>query len=178
MTGSERVEGILNQFAEVMSKLMLDHYHQQVTALDLTLLQAQVLRALRPGPMPIGQLAAALGISAPAITQMTDRLIRKRLIERRALPGDRRAVVITLSAKGRRLVDQFRQRRSEIFSRALTQLSEADQAQVIKALGKVIEALEEYESEQEGKRSRAVKATVNQSHKQAQTGKIKGVEKL
>lgn len=144
---SAKAEEVLNSFAEVMSKLLIEQYQQHLASLDLTLLQAQVLRVLRRGPVLTGQLAAELRITAPAITQLTDRLIRKGLIERQAAVDDRRCVMVTLSAKGRRLVDQFRRRRGDIFTGALAYLSDDEQAQVVEGLSKVIEALERYESE-------------------------------
>ena len=147
------VEEVLNNLAEVMSKLMVDHYQKHIVELDLTLPQAQVLRVLRRGPMPTGQLAAEMRISAPAITQLTDRLIRKGLIERRAAADDRRCVIVALSDKGAHLVDQFRQRRREIFISALSGLSEDDQKQVIELLGRVVKALESYESGASGGRN-------------------------
>ena len=145
-TAHAEVEEVLTNFTEVMSRLMIDQYQKQITELDLTLPQAQVLRVLRRGPLPTGQLAVELRISAPAITQLTDRLIRKGLIERRAAEGDRRCVIVALSEKGAQLVDQFRQRRREIFIRALADLSNADQQQVIEVLGRVVKALESYEA--------------------------------
>ena len=140
------VEEVLNNLAEVMSKLMVDHYQKHIVELDLTLPQAQVLRVLRRGPRPTGQLAAELRITAPAITQLTDRLVRKGLIERRAAADDRRCVIVALSDKGAHLVDQFRQRRREIFTAALSGLSDDDQKQVIELLGRVVRVLETYES--------------------------------
>ncbi|MBV9210420.1 MAG: MarR family transcriptional regulator [Acidobacteria bacterium] len=142
-----RVEEVLNSFAEVMSALMIDRYQKHVAELDLTLTQAQALRILRRGAVPTGQLASTLKISAPAITQLTDRLLRKGLIERSSAKDDRRCVIVALSEHGRQLVDQFRHRRREIFSRALEHLSHDEQAQIIDALGKVVSALEKIESE-------------------------------
>lgn len=142
----EDVEEVLNSFSDVMALLMIDHYQKQINELELTLPQAQVLRVLRRGSLPTGQLAAELRISAPAITQLTDRLIRKGLIERRAAADDRRCVIVALSRKGAHLVDQFRKRRRDIFSRALADLSEADRQQVIEVLSRVVEALERYEA--------------------------------
>ncbi|MDQ3820357.1 MAG: MarR family transcriptional regulator [Acidobacteriota bacterium] len=139
------VEVVLNNLAEVMSKLMIDHYQKHIVELDLTLPQAQVLRVLRRGPMPTGQLAGEMKISAPAITQLTDRLVRKGLIERRAATDDRRCVIVALSEKGANLVDQFRHRRREVFIHALAGLSEDDQKQVIELLGRVVRVLETYE---------------------------------
>jgi DNA-binding MarR family transcriptional regulator len=150
VSGAE-AEEVLNRFAEVMSKLLIEQHQQRLAALDLTLLQAQVLRVLRRGPLLTGQLATELRITAPAITQLTDRLIRKGLIERQAAVDDRRCVMVALSAKGRRLVDQFRRQRSQIFTGALAYLRDDEQAQVVEGLSKVIEALERYESESQGK---------------------------
>lgn len=146
-TAGQRIEAVLNTFAEVMSGLMIDRHHQHVAELDLTLPQAQVLRILRRKALPAGQLASELRISAPATTQLTDRLIRKQLIERESLDGDRRTVLVKLSAKGKRLVDQFRKRRSDIFSHALVRLSVDEQAEVIEAFEKVIKCLESYEAQ-------------------------------
>lgn len=142
---------VMNSFGELMAKLLVEQHQKHLAELDLTLLQAQVLRVLRGGPVLTGQLAAELGISAPAITQLTDRLIRKQLIERRASADDRRSVQIALSARGKRLVDQFRQRRSDIFSEALKSLDEREQSQAIEALEKVLTALAEYEQKIAGK---------------------------
>jgi DNA-binding MarR family transcriptional regulator len=140
-----RVLEVMNSFAEVMSKLLLEQHQKHLAELDLTLSQAQVMRVLRRGPVLTGQLAVELGISAPAITQLTDRLIRKRLIERRASDADRRSVQIALSARGKRLVDQFRQRRIHIFNEAFKSLDGEERAQVVAALEKMVTALEEYE---------------------------------
>ena len=141
-----KVEQVLNSFAEVMSALMIDQYQKHIAELDLTFPQAQVMRILRRGPLPTGQLAGQLKTSAPAITQLTDRLIRKGLINRTAAVDDRRCVIVALSVHGRQLVDQFRQRRREIFSRALEHLSTEEQAEINEALVKVVAALEEFES--------------------------------
>ena len=61
-----KVEEVLNSFSDVMALLMIDHYQKQISELELTLPQAQVLRVLRRGAMPTGQLASKLRISAPA----------------------------------------------------------------------------------------------------------------
>jgi DNA-binding MarR family transcriptional regulator len=140
------VEDVLNSFTEFISGLMIDQYQKQITELELTLPQAQLLRVLRRGPMQTGQLAAEMRISAPAITQLTDRLIRKGLIERSATADDRRCVIVALSEEGRLLVDQFRQRRREIFNEALADLSETERKQALEVLEKVVKALENYES--------------------------------
>ncbi|HXG64530.1 MAG TPA: MarR family transcriptional regulator [Blastocatellia bacterium] len=143
-TGAEARE-VLNRFVDIVFRLMVDNHQEQVARLDLTLLQAQALRLLRRKPLCTGDLATELRVSAPAVTQLIDRLMRKELIERRAADGDRRSVMISLNEKGRRVVDRVRSRRNEVFCGALGQLNAADREQVILALSKLVMALEKYE---------------------------------
>jgi DNA-binding MarR family transcriptional regulator len=133
---------ILDRFVEGLFRLMLDHHRAHVVEMDLTVVQAQTLTSLRGTSLPATRLAASLGITAPAMTQLTDRLVRKRLIERRPADGDRRAVMLELTAQGKHVVDRFRKRRSEVFAEALSRLKALDRAEVIDALGKVVDALE------------------------------------
>src|SRR6185369_8135759 len=129
---------ILDRFVEGLFRLMLDHHRAHVVEMDLTVVQAQTLTLLRGEPLPTTRLASSLGISAPAMTQLTDRLVRKRLIERRPADRDRRTVIIELTAQGRHVVDRFRKRRSEVFTEALTRLNDPDREEVIDALSKVV----------------------------------------
>ena len=57
-TATAQAEEVLNSFAEVMSRLLIERYQRHLAELDLTLLQAQVLRALRRGSLLTGQLAS------------------------------------------------------------------------------------------------------------------------
>jgi DNA-binding MarR family transcriptional regulator len=138
----EAVGIILDRFIEGLFRLMLDHHRTQVVEMDLTVVQAQTLTLLRGAPFSTTRLATSLGISAPAMTQLTDRLVRKQLIERRSADGDRRSVMIALTEQGKRVVDRFRKRRSEVFAEALSRLNDLDRAEVIDALSKVVDALE------------------------------------
>ncbi|MEK6405704.1 MAG: MarR family transcriptional regulator [Acidobacteriota bacterium] len=166
-SGSSTVETVLDRFVEAVFRLILEHHQRQVIGMDLTLTQAQALRILRAAALPTSKLAVALGISAPAVTQLTDRLVRKHLIERRSAKDDRRRVNIELTEKGRLIIDGFRGRRNELFVDALSRLSEDDRIQVIQVLGKitaVLEAPEQTRPEPDGgnRRERAEKQTAVQ----------------
>ena len=137
----ERFEVVLDDFIEAVFRLMFDQHQAHVSGMDLTPVQAQALRLLRVEPLSTSRLAAGLGISAPAVTQLTDRLGRKNLIERRTVQADRRAVIVALSEKGGSIIDGLRRRRSEIFAGTLSQLGEEDQKEVIGALSKVAAVL-------------------------------------
>lgn len=132
---------VLDRFIEGLFGLMLDQHQAQVVEVDLTLVQAQALKLLRASPLPTSKLAAALGISAPAVTQLTDRLSRKNLIERQTIETDRRAVIVAVTRKGGQVIDGFRNRRNEIFADTLSRLSDEDRTEVILALSKLVAVL-------------------------------------
>lgn len=137
----EDVEAVLDRFVEAVFKLIIEHHQRRVVELDLTLTQAQTLRILRRGPLPTSRLAIELRISPPAVTQLTDRLARKHLIERKAVDGDRRVVLLSLTSRGKEFVDQFRRHRNEVFAGALGHLNQGDRAVVIDAVKKISWAL-------------------------------------
>jgi DNA-binding MarR family transcriptional regulator len=154
------VEAVLDRFAETMFRLMLDHHQRQAVEMAMTLPQAQALKLLMSNPLSTGDLAASLGISAPAVTQLTDRLVRKQLIERRTADGDRRSVMIALTERGRQAVESFRKRRHTIISGALTFLDELERAQIVLALSRMVGALEQFEASQRPQTSVSLAAVV------------------
>lgn len=133
---------ILDEFIEGLFRLMLDHHQAHVVEMDLTPVQAQALTLLRAAPLPTSKLAAALGISAPAVTQLTDRLGRKQLIERQTVKTDRRAVMVAVTERGGQVIDGFRERRNVIIADALSRLGDEDRTEVIGALSKVAAVLQ------------------------------------
>lgn len=81
----------------------------------VTLVQYRALVVLAAGPLPVGELADALGVHPSTATRMCDRLVAKRLIRRAHGPHNRREVQVSLSAAGRRIVDEVTSlRRAEI----------------------------------------------------------------
>jgi DNA-binding MarR family transcriptional regulator len=131
----------LDEFVEAVFKLIIDHHHRRVIELDLTLPQAQTLRILGRKALSTSGLAAELRISAPAVTQLTDRLTRKALIDRKPVEGDRRKVLLALTLRGKGLVDGFRRHRNQVFASALGHLNPEDRAEVVEALRKISWAL-------------------------------------
>jgi DNA-binding MarR family transcriptional regulator len=137
-------EAVLDRFVEMMFRLMMEHHQKHILELDLTMPQAQALRVLRRGPLCTGELATELRISAPAVTQLTNRLTRKHLIERRAVDKDRRSVQVALTDRGKQAVDMFRERRNTIFFGVLAHLDEDDRSHIMSGLSKMIPALEKF----------------------------------
>ena len=77
--------------------------------------RALVVLASR-GPQRMVDLAGALGVAPSTAGRMCDRLVRKGLIRRHRARADRRAVLVSLTAAGRQVVDQATARRRELLA--------------------------------------------------------------
>lgn len=106
---------------------------QEMGGLSLT--EASCLAVIgRRGPMPLNEIAASEHLSAPSVTKTITRMEEAGLIDRLNDPTDRRVSLVTLSKKGRALVDQIRSRRNAFLLLRLQELSPADLEAVEQAL--------------------------------------------
>jgi DNA-binding MarR family transcriptional regulator len=78
------------------------------------------------GPVAIGALATAEGVSAPTMTRLVDGLERDGLVERRPDPDDARGVLVRATAEGRRVLGEGRSRRLRLLATGLRRLSPAE----------------------------------------------------
>ena len=100
---------------------------KQLAEFDLTLPQSHLLLTLDCcRPVPMTELADCLGCEASNVTGLVDRLEARKLIERRADPGDRRVKMIALTDTGIEFQEKLRERVSEP-PQAIASLSEKDQ---------------------------------------------------
>jgi DNA-binding MarR family transcriptional regulator len=83
------------------------------------------------------QLARALAMSAPNLTQLLDRLAERGLVARERSPHDRRAQHITLSRTGRALAKKAHELSLGMEQETLRHLSEAERAMLMELLQRV-----------------------------------------
>ena len=95
--------------------------------------RALVVLASR-GPQRMVDLAAALGVAPSTAGRMCDRLVRKGLIRRHRARADRRAVLVSVTAAGRVVVDQATARRRALIEETLAKLPADTQRAVAEAL--------------------------------------------
>lgn len=95
--------------------------------------RALVVLASR-GPQRLVDLASALDVAPSTAGRMAERLVRKGLIRRHRARTDRRAVLVSITAPGRGVVDQATVRRRELIAGILASLPSAKQREVAAAL--------------------------------------------
>lgn len=89
---------------------------------------------VRDGPISLGDLAAAEGISPSTVTKIVNKLEAQGLIDRIVDPFDRRVHLVRLSARGRRSIEAYRTKRNAWLEKQLDQLDDAEKAGLATAL--------------------------------------------
>jgi DNA-binding MarR family transcriptional regulator len=108
---------------------------------EVTLTQFRTLVVLATeGPQSLAGMAEVVGVTSATATRMCDRLVKKRLIHRRAEPGNRRQLRLVLTRKGLALVDAVTERRRGEIERIMNDISRDDQAMLVQALRLFTEA--------------------------------------
>lgn len=100
-----------SRFRRIGERLQADT-QQIIDAFGISILPAQYpfLAAIdRAGPLTIGELAQAVGITQPGATRTVSQLLELGYVEMQAPVEDQRRRLVSLSPKGRELVDYSRQ---------------------------------------------------------------------
>jgi DNA-binding MarR family transcriptional regulator len=112
---------------------------------DTTVSRAQAIVLLAVGGMgqpAMSMLARRLQLAPSTLTHMVDPLVERGLLRRDASPDDRRVVVVTLTAQGKRALRKVEAELDRAYARVAAFLSAGDQAKLLRALDELIEALE------------------------------------
>lgn len=102
---------------------------------DITIAQYRTLVVLASrGPQKLADLAEQLGVTPPTAGRMSDRLVRRGLVTRHRASDDRRVVRISLTAAGRRIVDDATRQRRVFLTEVLAALPATQRREVATAL--------------------------------------------
>lgn len=119
--------------------------NEDIRNYGLTLPQFGVIEAIgHLGPLKVGELCKKMLVTGGNMTLVLDNLERNELIERTFSKNDRRAIVINLSEKGKRLFDEIFIQHAEFIGDLFSVLTQNEQKQLgtlLKKLGLGIQNL-------------------------------------
>jgi DNA-binding MarR family transcriptional regulator len=98
------IAGNLLSRAALLVRLLV----KQVPTGDVSRTEVEVLAVLGEGPRRITELAELEGLAQPTMTILVKRLQARGWVSRAGHPGDRRVVLIAITARGRKAVEAFR----------------------------------------------------------------------
>lgn len=111
---------------------------------QVTVTQHRALVVLaQQGPQSVGAMATHLGVNPSTVTRLVARLVRAGLVSRHRSRSDHREVQVSITARGRDIVDAVTARRRVDIEGVLARLSPEQQAALVDALGAFAQAAEE-----------------------------------
>lgn len=135
----DEIAEALPQRAAALSRLFLCR-----TGVQISRVEVGVLWALAERPRRITELAAREGVTQPGMTLLVNRLEERGWMERHTDSADRRAVLVKLTAAGRKVHEQLRTEYRALLHEEMATLSDRDVqtlAQAIEILDELIERL-------------------------------------
>jgi DNA-binding MarR family transcriptional regulator len=118
-----------------MADLVLDNERRREVSdrVGLSFGKTRALRRIARRPMPMGELAALLGVDPPNLTTIIDDLERAGLVERQPHPTDRRVKLVLATSVGAALAE----RADEVLARPPSSMLELS-AEDLESLGRIL----------------------------------------
>ncbi|MCX5901469.1 MAG: MarR family transcriptional regulator [Proteobacteria bacterium] len=108
---------------------------RQLIKVDLTSSQIKVIASFfQQGTFTMAELSRLHGVSFSTMTSMVDRLLQNGLLERQRDDEDRRIVLVSLSPKGKKMVDYLMKARKQNLKKFLCELTHDEVREFVKSI--------------------------------------------
>jgi DNA-binding MarR family transcriptional regulator len=135
MSNETQFNQTLQDWSEVYMRHSFREFKQFMDANGLSSSQVITLfRLYHGGPCGVSEIGTQLGVTNAASSQLIDRLVGLGLIERTEDPSDRRAKQLTITSKGKSVLEQGIAARRKWMEALTTQLTPEQRLTVITAL--------------------------------------------
>ncbi len=152
MTDNADLKKFVVQVVDVLPQVIRGFLRTQGNALSrgqITLAQYFVLDAVdRQGALRMGELAAELAVSLPAMSGMVNRMYKMKLVKRIFPEKDRRIIKIDLTAGGKNILKTIREQRQAGYRKIFGKLSQKDRQEYLRIITKMRDILNEQLSKQ------------------------------
>jgi len=134
MNEQAKLNQLLTEFYDKMSS-----WEQSVVKeTNYSLAQVHTVEVLGShGDLRMKELAEKLGITTGTLTVQVDKLVASKLIERRPLPEDRRAIVVRLTDKGHQLHEQHNQLHLDLVRELTREMTPDNEKMLVNCLEKM-----------------------------------------
>jgi DNA-binding MarR family transcriptional regulator len=135
MSPTKALTDVIREWSEVFMQRSMRDFRKFMDMTGLSFSQINILmRMLHRGSTNVSEVGEQLGVTNAAASQAVDRLVQLGLIERAEDPADRRAKQLSLTQKGRELINQGVEARSKWIEGITGSLSSEQQKMIISAL--------------------------------------------
>jgi DNA-binding MarR family transcriptional regulator len=134
---------LFREIAQLLYRRLGMLQRDEICCAGVTVPQCYAMQILRAeGELAQGELAGRLGIDPSSATRAVDVLERNGHVTRvRSGDGDRRKVMLRLTASGEALTDQLIQTGDELFAGFLSKFTPGERRDLVRLLGKLADAI-------------------------------------
>ena len=148
MTRPSQFSKTLRAWMDAFMHRSMSGWNHFAKSTGLSMPQLSILMQLHyKGPCGLSEVSDRFDITAAAASQLVDKLVHAGYLERAEDPSDRRAKLLTLSAKGEELIGQGTEERYRWMDDLAATLNAEDQKKVSEALTLLTNAAKEMESD-------------------------------
>ncbi|HUH95898.1 MAG TPA: MarR family transcriptional regulator [Anaerolineales bacterium] len=141
MSKSDPFSKSVHDFMDVFMQRSMHGWSHFVKSTGLSMQQFSILMQLHyRSQCGISDISERFEVTSAAASQLADKLVQGGLIERVESPEDRRAKLLTLSAKGKSLIERGVEERYRWMDELAVELNVQDQKKVTSALVILTEA--------------------------------------
>ena len=138
MTSKPTMEDLVSHIF-IMGRLMRDKMHKHAGTGQCTLLEFETLKYVKDTGKPhMRDVAQNFHVTPPAATLMIDGLVKAKLLARVLDPKDRRSVRVSITIKGRQLLERGISKKVKEMKKTFGVLTPAERAQFIAIIKKII----------------------------------------
>lgn len=144
----QEAERGLYELLDVFTHRSMRGWNDFVKSTGLSMPQFSILMQLHyRGDFSISEVSERFGISVPAASQLVEKLVQAGYLERAEDPNDRRARLLSLSTKGKKLIEQGFKRRYRWIDKLMSLLNSEERAKVVDGLTILSTAVQKNEQE-------------------------------
>ena len=135
MTDIVKLENSLRDWVEITTHRTMRDQSRYVKSLGFSMPQFfMLMRIYHKKQCGISDLSEHMDITTAAVSQTVDKLVQSGLLERTEDPNDRRAKQVTLSQKGRDLIEKSMKERFRWVGEIFNQMNPEERAKMTEAL--------------------------------------------
>lgn len=135
MSAKDHFQNTLENWVSVYLYRSLTEFFNYLRRTGISMQQAYALTYIYyNGPSKISEISEQMMVSAPATSQLVDRLEKQNLVERIPQPGDRRVRNVVLSEQGEKFVQESIEARQSWIKEIPPSLTDAQIDQISAAL--------------------------------------------
>jgi DNA-binding MarR family transcriptional regulator len=138
----------LYELLDIFTSRSIRGWNDFVRSTGLSMPQFSILMQLYyQGAFSVSEISNRFGISVPAASQLVEKLVQAGYLERAEDPKDRRARLLPLSAKGKKIIEQGFKKRYRWIDNLVSNLSAEERTKVMDGLTILSRATQKVEQE-------------------------------